>query len=146
MNIMRHTHPDNLEKYSFLWSEVRLVIAAIALFLGGVPPILKIASSSLVFPLLTVAWIISGAASGYLLYRWNVSGQKLFGGTDTKDKIAFLVSVVSGINLGIVGITGKNIGMSIYSSYPIFIIVGLIYLASFWHLHTRWHTSGKRLF
>ena len=35
MNFKRHTHPDALERYAFQWSELRLVIAAVALFIGG---------------------------------------------------------------------------------------------------------------
>jgi len=148
MDIKKHTNPDNLEKYSFLWSEVRLVIAAVALFLGGFPPVLKITPYALygvVEPLLTLCWIISGLASAYLLYRWFVGNKKLFGGSDTKDTIPFFVSVISGLNLGIAGL-GTNIGMTISSSYALFIIVGIIYLASAGYLYKRWNESGKKIF
>ena len=40
MNIQEHTTPEKLEKYSFLWSEARLVVTSIALFMGGVSPLL----------------------------------------------------------------------------------------------------------
>ncbi len=151
MDIKEYTKPDSLEKYSFFWSEVRLVIAAIALFLGGIPPVLKILSSSsglysLVGSLLTLAWIISGVASAYLLYRWYIGGRMLFGGKDKKDMAAFLVASVSGLNLGLAGLLGSNIGMSISSSTFIFVLVGLLYLASAFYLWRRWNASGKRIF
>src|SRR3989344_2566175 len=41
---------NNLERYSFLWSEVRLIIAALALFLGGVSPLLKLGLPSALAP------------------------------------------------------------------------------------------------
>lgn len=146
MDIKKHTHPDQLEKYAFLWSEARLPIAAIALFLGGVSPIMKIFSSSAVYSLLNLSWIISGVASAYLLYMWYTKGMKLFGGTSHLDAGAFFVSIISGINLGLVGILGTNIGMSISSNIIIFIIVGVLYLVSALHLFMRWNESGKKLF
>ena len=149
MNIKQQTSPANLEKYAFLWSEARLAIAAIALFIGGYPPILKIVSYSLyglASSLLTVAWIISGVASSYLLYRWYTGAKTLFGGKTQLDAAAFFVSVVSGINLGLTGILGTNIGMTISSNYTVFILVGILYLASAAHLYKRWNTSGRKMF
>jgi uncharacterized membrane protein YuzA (DUF378 family) len=147
MDIKKHTQPDQLERYAFLWSEARLPIAAVALFLGGVPPIIKIfAYSNLVSSLLNLAWIISGVASAYLLYMWSTKGMKLFGGTDHRDAGAFFVSVISGINLGLVGIIGTNIGMSITMNQVVFAIVGILYLVSALHLFMRWNESGKKLF
>jgi uncharacterized membrane protein YuzA (DUF378 family) len=81
-----------------------------------------------------------------MLYRWNLSGQRLFGGKEQYDMYAFFVSVVSGINLGLVGLLGQNIGMSISSNKTVFMVAGLLYLASAWHLHKRWNASGKRIF
>lgn len=143
--------PATLERYSFLWSEARLIVAAAALFLGGVPPL------RLVFPLmvsgydyagllLTIGWIVSGVASLYLAYRWYAGGMVLFGKKDQKDMIAFLVSVVSGLNLGIVGLLGFNIGMSILSNYIVFVAVGVAYLVSAYYLYTRWNANGKKIF
>ncbi len=147
MDIKKHTHPDQLERYAFLWSEARLPIAAVALFLGGVPPIMKIfSSSSLVYSLLNLSWIISGVASAYLLYMWYTKGMKLFGGTNHLDAGAFFVSVVSGINLGLVGILGLNIGMSITMNQIVFMVVGVLYIVSALHLFMRWNESGKKLF
>ena len=147
MDIKKHTHPDQLEKYAFLWSEARLPIAAVALFLGGVSPIIKIfAYSNFISALLSLSWIISGVASVYLLYMWYTKGMKLFGGTDHRDAGAFFISVVSGINLGLVGILGINIGMSISSNSLVFFIVGIVYLVSALHLFMRWNESGKKLF
>jgi len=149
MDITTHAQPDKLEKYSFLWSEVRLIIAAVALLIGGIPPILfltPVALYGLAAILLKLAWIISGAASAYLLYRWYTGGQKVFGGNDKKDMIAFFVSVVSGLNLGIVGLLGTNIGMSILSNYLVFVITAVIYLVAAGYLFKRWKANGRRVF
>jgi len=54
--------------------------------------------------------------------------------------------VVSGINLGLTGVLGNNIGMSITSNQFVFIIVGLLYLATAYHLQQRWNTSGQKIF
>lgn len=150
MNISDHTQPHKLERLSFLWSEARLVIAAFALFLGGVPPLLYIfATPSLFFllgSLLKISWLISGIASGYLLYRWHKGGKTLFGGKSSKDAQVFFVSVVSGLNLGIAGLLGTNVGMSISSNRIVFIFVALIYLFSGWVLWKRWKANGEKVF
>ncbi|OHA17803.1 MAG: hypothetical protein A2664_04345 [Candidatus Taylorbacteria bacterium RIFCSPHIGHO2_01_FULL_46_22b] len=148
-DIKQHTTPNKLEHYSFIWSEVRLVIAAIALFLGGYPVIFFVLPISPLYGLLTIllklAWIISGAASGYLLYRWAIGTKTVFGGKDSRDTTAFFISVVSGINLGITGLLGTNIGMSISSSKLIFILVGILYLLAAVHLFRRWNSSGRKI-
>ena len=145
-----HLHPDSLERYAFLWSEVRLIIAALALFIGGVPPVLYFLPFSGLYGILTIllklAWLISGVASVYLVYRWLSGGQKLFGHKDTKDLVAFLIMSVSGINLGLVALIGSNVGMNISSSYPVFLIVAVLYVISTYHLYTRWKASGERVF
>lgn len=150
MNLEEHTQPNQLERYSFWWSEARLVVAALALFLGGVPPIyalLRIPSLfGLLSLLLTLAWIISGAASGYLLYRWYSGNRMLFGGKAPLDTTAFLVSVVSGINLGLAGIIRTNLGLSISSNKLVLILVGLLYLAAAGYLYQRWAASGRKIF
>lgn len=148
MDLKHHTHPDNLERYSFLWSEARLVIAAGALFLGGVPPFLRYAPPAfygLMGVLNTLAYLISGAAAVYLLVRWNPH-RKVFGGSQRYDAGAFFVLVASGVNLGIVGLMGTNIGMSISRNYTLFVIVGILYLASAYHLWKRWNAHGQKLF
>ena len=138
-----------LERYSFLWSEARLLIAALALFLGGVPVLTVVLPVPVLYGLvrllLTLSWIISGAASGYLIYRWFTGGKKVFGGKDNKDVIAFFVSVVSGLNLGLTGLTGQNPGMSLASGGTIFTLVGLVYLVSAWHLWRRWKATGEKM-
>ncbi len=150
MDIKEHTTPEKLEYYSFLWSEVRLVIAAVALFIGGTPPILLLVPVASLYGLmylgLKLAWIVSGVAAAYLAYRWYEGGQKLFGGKDTKDTVAFLVSVVSGINLGLVGFLGQNIGMSLVSGQLVFLLTGAVYLAAAGYLYMRWNAHGKKLF
>ena len=150
MDFKKLTKPDKLERCSFLWSQARLIIAAIALFLGGIPPVLAFnpipALYSPLSSLLTLAWIISGAASAYLLYRWNANKQKIFGGKAPLDTAAFFVSVATGINLGITGLIGTNIGMAISSNRVIFVIVALLYLAATAHLFQRWNASKQKIF
>jgi uncharacterized membrane protein YuzA (DUF378 family) len=146
----KHTHPDNLERYSFLWSEVRLLVAALALFLGGIPPIYLILRIpplyGLITLLLTLCWLISGAAAIYLVYRWNQNKQLVFGRKDTKDTTAFFVSVISGINLGLAGLLRANIGMTITRSRVVFDLVGLLYIVCCVHLYNKWMSHGKKLF
>lgn len=80
MELYKHTHPDALARYAFMWSELRLLIAAVALLIGGIPPLIYIFPSfGLAIALLKIGWVISGVAAAYLLYRWYTGGQKLFG-------------------------------------------------------------------
>lgn len=150
MDIKEHTHPNKLEQYSFWWSEVRLIVAAVALFIGGVPPIFFLLPAPSLYVivglLLKLAWIVSGAASAYLLYRWTKNQQTIFGGKGPRDTTAFFVSVISGINLGIAGLLGINIGMTISSNKILFILVGILYLLAAIHLFRRWNASGKKMF
>lgn len=149
MDLKEHTKPENLEKYSFLWSELRLLIAAIALFLGGYPPVLEFTPYSLYSPvssLLTVCWIISGLASAYLIYQWHRGGKTVFGGKDQKDVIAFFIMIVTGFNLGFAGLFGTNIGMQISSNQLVFYIVGALYILTAAYLFNRWKASGKKVF
>ncbi|MCD5382259.1 MAG: hypothetical protein LR017_02975 [Candidatus Pacebacteria bacterium] len=146
--------PAKLERYAFLWSEVRLVLAAGALFLGGMPVIYYLmrmlgtwSMSGLVSSLLQIAQLVSGVAAGYLLYRWHIGGHKLFGGTDQKDKIAFLIMGVSGLNLGWYALSSTNIGMDIVrDNAAIFLITGAAYLWAGWHLREQWLKNGEQLF
>lgn len=138
------------DRYAFQWSQARLIIAAVALFIGGYPPIFFILPIvglyGVITLLLKLAWLLSGIASAYLLYRWHMSGHKLFGASDAKDRAFFLVSAISGLNLGLTGLLGNNPGMRIMSGTIIFIIVGLLYLYTFWYLQKRWNTAGKKMF
>ena len=142
MNIQEHTSAENIEKYSFLWSEARLVIAAVALFIGGQPPLLKILPGA--YGLLGLFWLVSGVAAGYLLYRW-FKVRTLFGAKEKLDLYAFFVMVVSGINLGLTPLVG-NIGMSLLYNKLVFLVVGVLYLASAYHLYRRWLANNKRIF
>ena len=149
MEAKEYTHPDQLERYSFLWSEARLVIAAISLLAGATPVALRIlpyALYSTTTSFLVLAWIVSGATSAYLLYRWNANGKILFGKKDALDMIAFLASAISGINLGLTGLIRQNIGMSIFSNSILFSLAGLIYLAAAIHLYMKWSANGQRIF
>ena len=148
MDIKHHTHPDSLERYSFWWSEARLIVAAVALISGGVPPIFFITP----YPLLSIAvlglkiaWLISGLVSAYLIYRWY-NGGKVFGGKDITDVLAFWVMVVSGINLGLTSVLGQNPGMTIASGRTIFFVVGIIYVVTAAYLYHRWRAHGKKMF
>jgi len=139
--------PAQLVRTSFLWSEVRLIVAAVALFLGGIPPaVYFLGNASSVWSVLKIAWIASGVASAYLGYRWYTGGQRVFGGKDQKDLAAFAVSVLSGLNLGWTGLSGNNIGMSISYDKTVFLITGVIYLAAAYHLWRRWKSRGEQLF
>ena len=97
--------------------------------------------------LLTIAWIASGITAGYLAYRWFKGGKRIFGKSDKVDLVAFLVSVVSGINLGIVGLGGQNIGMTFVSGNKVlFFITGAAYVWSAWQLWKGWKGYGKKVF
>ncbi|MEK7583775.1 MAG: hypothetical protein AAB490_00895 [Patescibacteria group bacterium] len=141
---------DNLDRYTFLWSQARLLLGALALLLGGIPPVLFLvrvpALFAVVAPLLKLAWIISGVASAYLLYRWHAKKKVVFGGTAQKDTVAFFVSVVTGLNLGVTGLFGTNIGMSITSSKIIFVVVAILYLMAASHLFMRWKSVSGKIF
>lgn len=143
---IEHTQAAKLEHYSFVWSELRLLIAALALFLGGVPPVLKLSTASLVANLLTLSWIVSGVASAYLLYRWYAVHGTLFGHKNRTDKLAFFVSVITGINLGLAGLLSTNFGLSISNNRFILFIVGILYLLTSLYLYRRWQAHGKKLF
>jgi hypothetical protein len=141
--------PKVFDKLCFWWSEVRLGIAAVALFIGGVPPIYLVVQPSL-YPfvgiLLKIAWIVSGLTAGYLLYRWYDTGQKLFGHKDHRDLLSFLVVVLSGMNLGFAGLFGQNLGMTVTSSHLVFIVVGFIYIFSAWKLWNGYRTNKSKIF
>jgi hypothetical protein len=141
-----HPSPAKLEKYSFVWSELRLVIAALALLLGGKPPVLVLFRGiGIVWTLLNLSWIISGVASAYLLYRWT-KHRTLFDVNHKYDVWAFWVMIVSGFNLGIAGIFSTNIGMTISSNYFLFVIVAVIYLASAYRLYKSWIAHHRHVF
>ena len=150
MNIQEHTTPEKLEKYSFLWSEARLVVTSIALFMGGVSPLLFFLRMpifyGLIGSLLTFSWIISGISAGYLLYRWDRGGRKLFGKKKQQDTISFFVMVVTGLNMGLAGLFGINIGIFISSNRIVFALTGILYLVTAFYLYKRWNESGKRIF
>jgi small-conductance mechanosensitive channel len=148
-HLHRHLKPQELERYAFMWSEARLVVAAIALLIGGVPPIYLIAPPAM-FDIartgLFVAWILSGITSLYLFFLWWQGGQKVFGKRDRKDMVAFLVLVVSGVNLGLTAVLGSNYGMSILSGRFVFFVTAVVYLLAAYHLYARWKSHGGKLF
>ncbi len=144
-------NPRDLEKWSFYWSEVRLVVAAVALLLGGIPPVLYVLGAvpglaGILGLGLKLAWVVSGAASLYLGYEWMNHGWLVFGAKDSMDRAAFAILTVSGLNLGVTGLLGINIGMSISSNYMIFVVVAVLYLWSAFYLWKRWGKHEHRLF
>ena len=146
---MNLKNPRELQRYSFLWSEARLIVAALALLIGGVPPIYIIAPPAL-FGIarlgLLICWIISGLAALYLLYQWHLAGHKLFGKKDTKDAVAYMVLGFSGLNLGLAAILNKNIGMYIAHGRLVFIITAAVYIWAVYHLYTRWKAHDEKFF
>jgi hypothetical protein len=139
--------PQELIKYSFYWSEIRLLVAALALLLGGIPPVMMVLPGiPLIGTLLTLSWIVSGVTAIYLAYRWYRNDFMIFGEKNLRDIAAFGVMVVSGINLGIVGLSGTNIGMSISSHYTAFVIVAVVYVASAAWLYMRYSSARGTLF
>jgi hypothetical protein len=142
--------PANLETYAFMWSEARLLLGAAALLAGGVPVLQMFLPFSFLHALtsliLSVVWIVSGVCSAYLAYLWHKAGQKVFGGDDMKDKVAFLVSVVTGLNLGFTGLSGINMGMTLFSNRLIFGLTAIVYVAAAAYLYKRWAANGKKLF
>ena len=70
----------------------------------------------------------------------------MFGGKNSLNTTVFFVMVISGLNLGITGITGSNIAFSIFSS-SLFLMPGaVIFLVTAVFLAVRWNASGKKLF
>lgn len=148
MDLNKYTKPKNLLRYSFLWNEVRLVVAAISLIWGATPIFFRFTSSSGGSGLLTLSWLISGVAALYILYVWNKNGQKIFGGKNKKDMAAFWIAIISGVHLGLVPIVG-NLGMSLVPSglfTIVMIATGILYIWSAWHLYTRYKANKEKLF
>lgn len=100
----------------------------------------------LVTLLLKLCWLVSGVASLFLLYRWGKAGQHVFGGKDTRDMIAFLILVVSGLNLGVVGLTGYNIGLNMAPSYLVLVLAAIVYIVCAVYLYQRWSKNGQKVF
>jgi hypothetical protein len=151
METEEYTTAKKLERYSFLYSELRLIVAAVALGIGGVPPVMYVAVmlpmlSMFIATLLSLAQILAGLASAYLVFRWQQHGWQVFGGKQQADQLAFFVSTFSGIHLGIAGLAGVNIGMQFTMSYVVFAVAALAYVISAWYLYKRWKEEGERLF
>lgn len=150
MNIDKHTTPEKLERYALLWSLARMVIAALSLFFGAMPVAFRLAGpSNFIASLMPLFWLVSGAAAIYLTYLWNKNNRMLFGGTDSKDTVAFFVMVISGINLGYAAI-GSNIGIGM--AYDLGLtgillkLTAIIYVVVAYYLWSRWKESGEQLF
>jgi len=151
MDIKEHTTPEKLEKYSFLYSEIRLLVAAVALIIGGMPPVMYVAMlvpalMGLLTTLLTLGQILSGVAAGYLLYLWQQKEWRVFGAQKGADIAAFAIMIGSGLHLGIAGLFRVNIGMTVTMSYSVFVIAGILYVLSAIYLFKRWKEKGEQLF
>lgn len=147
--VKEHGTPDKLEYYAFMWSLARMVLAAVALLLGGVPVVYKIlgySAYSTVGSLLNLAWVISGVAAGYLLYMWFKNDKRVFGGSEQKDTVAFFVMIVSGFNLGLAGLDAGNIGLNMFRGDVFLYIGAAIYIVATYYLYTRWVSNGRQLF
>lgn len=145
MDIEAHTQPDSLERYAFWWLMALLVFSAAAMFMDARPALTLIVGYS-AWSLLKLAWIVSGAAAVYLVYRWNQTGKKVFGGDDSKDKLAFWFMILTGLNVGLTGVTGNNIYLSIFYGSLVYVATGVACLAAAYHMHTRWKANGEKLF
>lgn len=149
MDIKEHMQPEKLQRYAFYWSVARMLIAALSLFFGAMPIVYKLGVGSLA-SLLPLFWLVSGVASVYLIYMWYKSGQKVFGGTEKKDMIAFFVMVVTGLNLGYTGLSNLNIGMNMVWDMPIadliFKATAVVYVVVAVYMYKRWKASGETLF
>ena len=149
MSINEHTSPEKLERYAFLWSIARMVIAAFSLFFGAMPIIYRLGSSSSFSSILPLLWLISGASAAYLLYLWHNAGHSLRAGNDNKSRAAFLIMIISGLNLGLAAV-GSNLGMNLVWDMPIadilFKVTAILYLLVAHYLFTQWKANGERLF
>lgn len=144
MDIQEKIKSKSLLEWAFCWNQLRLIIAGATLLLAKQSPILLYLSIPLITPLagqfMTLAWIVSGAAAGYLIYTWNKSDKTIFGSTDRKDMAAFWIATLSGIHLGIAGLTGMNIGFATvpYAILtPVMIIAAIAYFWSAFYLHSK---------
>jgi uncharacterized membrane protein YuzA (DUF378 family) len=153
MDFKKLTQPDSLEKWSFLWSIVRMCSGTVSFLLGGFPFLqwlLPAGSPFVLFRIvggfITLTWIISGVVTGYLLYRWFTAGKMLFGQKNRLDLVAFAVLIVSGINTGLAGLISWNIGLSILRFYPMLVVAALIDISAAGYLLWKWNKSGRKLF
>ena len=112
MDPKEHTTPAMLQRYAFLWMMACLALTALSLFFGATPIAFMILGSS-AYSLLNLSWLISGIASAYLGYIWFKGDKTVFGTSDQKTKILFLIMVVTGLNIGLVAFLNQNILMNL---------------------------------
>lgn len=138
----------NLIKYSFYWLMLLLLFSAGAMFLGARPPVTLIFgySSSAVWSILDICWIVSGVAAAYLVYQWQQHNRQVFGGRETKDRIAFWFMIVVGLNMGVAGIFGPNLFLNMFENKVVYVVAGGVCLIQAYHLWNRWRKSGEVLF
>lgn len=145
MDINEHTTPAKLERYAFLWLLLSLVISALAMFMGARPPLTLIMGYS-AWSLLNLSWLISGAAAGYLTYRYAKNNKTVFGGKDKRNVIAFNFMLASGFNLGLTGLFGNNIYLSLVYGQLAYVVTGIVCLIVAYQLHKSWKGNGEVVF
>ena len=147
MDLDTHTSSSSLERYSFYVLLALLVFSAVALFLGGRPPITLITgSSSVVWQLLSLGWLLSGVSAGYLAYQWAQNKKQLFGRSDIEDTLAFVFMIAAGLNLGITGATGVNIFLDLFMGRLSYIVTGVLCIGVAGYLYKQWQKNDDALF
>ena len=147
MQMAELMQPHNLEKYSFYWLIASLALTVISLLMGGSPIAMTVFGyGALVSLLLKISWILSGAAGGYLLYRWYTAERTLFGEKRNQDLAAFMVATITGVNIGIYGIIQQNILMMMFMASIFNTIGAVLYVVVVIYLWRRWQESGGNLF
>ena len=147
MDLATHTSSSSLEKYSFYILLALLVFSAAALFLGGRPPVTLITgSSSVVWQLLSLCWLLSGVSAAYLAYQWAQNKKQLFARNDIKDTMAFVFIVAAGLNMGIAGATGVNIFLDLFMGQLAYIVAGVLCIGVAGYMYKQWQENGNSLF
>ena len=146
MDIQQYTSPDKLERYSFLTLLSALGFSAIALFNGGYPIITMILGYSNSYSLLSIAWLVSGAAAVYLSYLYWKNNKKVFGGGDKKSELAFLFALLLGYNLGLTALIRENIFFNIFHGTILFVAFGVLCVVVGYILYTKWKSNDEKLF
>jgi uncharacterized membrane protein YuzA (DUF378 family) len=60
--------------------------------------------------------------------------------------LAFLLLILSGLNLGFAGVFGLNLGMNITRNPIIFFIIGILYLFAAYQLWTSYQKNKRKIF
>lgn len=141
-----HLKPGNLERCAFYWLWGLLLVSALALLVGVNQPHPKF-FRPLYWPMQELAWLLSGIAAVYLVYRWQQADRQLFPDGKihfvNKDKLAFWLMILTGLNVGLTSVIGHNIFLSLFWDRLIHGVVMIACLAAAYHLHLRYHAVGS---